>query len=165
MPIWSALIPELNQLTTKQLRQRYFELFGDATHAANRVWLIRRIAWRVQAQVEGGLSERAKLRALELANDCDIRLSPPTHRRTSRVQKPATPSNGLAGWDRRLPVPGTILCRVYKGKEIRVKVQAQGIEYEGMNYASLTAVAKAITGSHTNGYLFFRLGKYQGGRA
>ena len=70
-----------------------------------------------------------------------------------------------AGIDGRLPVPGTVLCRPYKGKEVRVKVQAQGIEYEGNQYPSLSAVAKAITGSHTNGFLFFRLGKYQGGKA
>ena len=165
MPGWNDLIPELNQLTTKQLRQRYGELFGDATNAANRVWLLRRIAWRLQAQAEGGLTERAQRRALELANDCDIRLSPPTLRRSKQALKAASTTNELSGWDRRLPMPGTVLCRVYKGKEIRVKVHAKGIEYEGSNYASLTAVAKAITGSHTNGYLFFRLGKYQGGRA
>lgn len=165
MSIWSDLLPELNLLTTKQLRQRYTELFGDATHAANRVWLLRRIAWRLQAQAQGGLTERAQRRALELANDCDIRLSPPTNRRASQEQQKSSPTTGTSRWDRRLPVPGTVLCRQYKGKEIRVKVLSRGIEFEGSNYASLTAVAKAITGSHTNGYLFFRLGQYQEGRA
>lgn len=165
MPIWSDLIPELSQLTTKQLRQRYSELFGDATYAANRVWLLRRIAWRLQAQAEGGLTERAQRRAMELANDCDIRLSPPTIRRSSQNKKSLSSTDSVAEWDRRLPCAGTVLCRVYKGKEIRVKVQAKGIEYEGANYASLSAVAKAITGTHTNGFLFFRLGKYQEGRA
>ena len=81
MQVWSDLIPELDRLTTKQLRQRYLELFGDSTNAANRVWLMRRIAWRLQSQAEGGLSERALLRAEELAHDADIRLSPPTMRR------------------------------------------------------------------------------------
>jgi len=126
MPSWTDWIPELSQLITKQLRQRYSELFGDATNAANRVWLLRRIAWRLQAQTEGGLTERAQRRALELANDCDIRLSPPTIRRSSQEQKRASSTNELAEWDRRLPMPGTVLCRVYKGKETRRKGKWSG---------------------------------------
>ena len=166
MQLWSDLVVELNRLTTKQLRQRYVELFGDSTNAANRVWLMRRIAWRLQSQVEGGLSERAQLRAEELANDADIRMSPPTMRRNRQSTASAMVApKQQGGSDGRLPIPGTVLCRPYKGKEVRVKVQSQGIEYEGNMYASLSAVAKAITGSHTNGFLFFRLGKYQGGKA
>jgi hypothetical protein len=56
-----------------------------------------------------------------------------------------------------LPAPGTILARRYKGHIIQVKVLTKGFEYEGTLYRSLSAVAKAITGSHCNGYLFFRL--------
>jgi hypothetical protein len=164
MTIWTQLIPVLEKQTTKQLRQRYAQLFGEATNANNRVWLLRRIAWRLQAQSEGGLSERAKNRAMELANDADLRLSPPTLRRPKTAcPKPIAAIAPSA--DRRLPVPGTLLCRPYKGKQVRVKVLDQGIEYEGRLFPSLSAVAKAITGSHTNGYLFFRLGQYQGARS
>jgi hypothetical protein len=58
--------------------------------------------------------------------------------------------------DRRLPPPGTILTRPYKGQLVQVQVLTEGFAYAGRVYASLSAVAKAITGSHCNGYLFFR---------
>jgi hypothetical protein len=63
----------LERLTVGQLRQRFAELFGEATHASNRTWLVKRIAWRLQALAEGDLSERARQRAQELARDADLR--------------------------------------------------------------------------------------------
>jgi hypothetical protein len=60
--------------------------------------------------------------------------------------------------DDRLPPPGTVITRKYKGEVLQVKVRTDGFEYEGKVYASLSAVAKAITGSHCNGFLFFRIG-------
>ena len=60
--------------------------------------------------------------------------------------------------DDRLPPPGTLLTREYKGRTYQVRVLADGFDYDGQVYRSLSAVAKAITGSHCNGYLFFRLG-------
>jgi DUF2924 family protein len=59
--------------------------------------------------------------------------------------------------DPRLPSVGTAITRQYKGRSIRVLVQAEGFEYEGQHYKTLTAVAEHITGSHINGYRFFRL--------
>ena len=59
--------------------------------------------------------------------------------------------------DRRLPPPGSVLTRPYKGDTLQVLVLADGFEFEGVKYRSLSAVAKAITGSHCNGFLFFRL--------
>ena len=38
-----------------------------------------------------------------------------------------------------------------------MKVVAHGFEYQGTVYRSLSAVAKAITGSHCSGYTFFNL--------
>jgi hypothetical protein len=58
--------------------------------------------------------------------------------------------------DRRLPPPGTILTRTYKGARLQVRVLPAGFEYDGQVYKSLSAVAKAITGSHCNGFLFFQ---------
>jgi hypothetical protein len=58
--------------------------------------------------------------------------------------------------DDRLPPPGTILSRPYKGQIVQVQVLQSGFAYQGEVYPSLSAVAKAITGSHTNGFLFFR---------
>src|SRR5262249_54534062 len=70
-------VAALGRMTVKDLRGRNAEVFGEASNAANKVWLVKRIAWRLQAGAEGDLSERARQRAAELANDADLRLSPP----------------------------------------------------------------------------------------
>ena len=59
--------------------------------------------------------------------------------------------------DRRLPIPGTVISKVYKGTIIDVKVLDKGFEYDGKPYRSLSSIAKAVTGQHWNGYLFFGL--------
>ena len=59
--------------------------------------------------------------------------------------------------DRRLPIPGTVISKVYKGTIIDVKVLDKGFEYDGKAYRSLSAIAGAVTGQHWNGYLFFGL--------
>ncbi|HTU92436.1 MAG TPA: DUF2924 domain-containing protein [Gemmataceae bacterium] len=53
-------VAALQRLNIAQLRQRFAEVFGEATNASNRTWLIKRIAWRMQALAEGDLSERAR---------------------------------------------------------------------------------------------------------
>lgn len=59
--------------------------------------------------------------------------------------------------DARLPSEGTSLTREYKGRQIEVRVVENGFEYAGDRYKSLSAIAKVITGSHCNGFRFFRL--------
>jgi hypothetical protein len=148
-------VAALQRLSVGQLRQRFAELFGETTKASNRTWLIKRITWRIQALAEGDLSERARQRAAELARDADLRLNPPQ----SKAQTTPTPPEAVriqAPVDKRLPPPGTILTRPYKGQLVQVQVLTDGFAYAGRVYASLSAVAKAITGSHTNGFLFFR---------
>ena len=146
-------VASLERLSVGQLRQRFAELFGEATQASNRNWLVKRIAWRMQALAEGDLSERARRRAAELARDADLRLNPPRSKTTTAAPPPAaipTPA------DHRLPPPGTILTRPYKGQLVQVQVLTEGFAYAGRVYPSLSAVAKAITGSHCNGFLFFK---------
>jgi hypothetical protein len=144
----------LQRLTVPQLRQRYAEVYNETTNAGNRAWLIKRILWRMQALAEGDLSQRARQRAQELANDADLRLNPPA---TLVLPIPSTPpSPPRLEADDRLPPPGTILTRPYKGQVVQVQVLTEGFAYAGRVYPSLSSVAKAITGSHCNGYLFFR---------
>ena len=147
-------VASLERLSVGQLRQRFAELFGEATAASNRTWLVKRIVWRMQALAEGDLSERARRRATELARDADLRLNPPSRKTTPKPSP--EPVSLAAPVDHRLPPPGTILTRPYKGQLVQVQVLNEGFAYAGRVYASLSAVAKAITGSHTNGYLFFR---------
>jgi hypothetical protein len=150
----------LQRLKVKELRERYAEVFGESTNANNRDWLIKRIAWRLQALTEGGLSERARRRAAELANDADLRLSPPKVKAVPTEMPGRIVTGVLADKsDDRLPPPGTIITRAYKGQTLQVRVLANGFEFAGEVYKSLSAVAKAVTGSHCNGYAFFRLAK------
>jgi hypothetical protein len=59
--------------------------------------------------------------------------------------------------DGRLPAPGRAIVRRYKGETLRVTVLADGFEFKGERYGSLSAIAKSVTGSHMNGYRFFGL--------
>jgi hypothetical protein len=143
----------LQRLTVPQLRARYAEVFSETTNANNRTWLVKKIAWRLQALAEGGLSERARQRAAELANDADLRANPP---KDLPLPVPVEVPPPRPHTDDRLPPAGTVLTRPYKGAVLQVKILADGFEYDGQLYPSLSAVAKAITGSHCNGFLFFR---------
>ena len=147
-------LAELSRLDTAELRTRYQELFGEPTTSHHRLWLVRRIAWRLHALAEGDLSQRARQRAEELANDADLRLLPPKHHSCATVAVDAPVHR-----DPRLPMPGTVLTRPYKGATVQVKVLMDAFQYEGKTYPSLSAVAKAVTGSHANGFLFFGLVK------
>ena len=148
----------LKQMTVPQLREKYFDVFGDATRARHKGFLIKRIIWRMQAMAEGDLSERARRRAAELANDADLRLGPPPAK--PLVDEPETPTN-IPSDDSRLPMPGTALTREYRGETVEVIVKPNGFEYDGELYRSLSAVAKAVTGTHWNGYHFFGISKQE----
>lgn len=153
-------VAALQRMTVKDLRSRYAEVFGDETRTGNKAWLLKRITWRLQANAEGGLSERARRRAAELANDADIRMSPPQAKPVESANERRTVTTAVRfSDDGRLPLAGTVLTRDYKGQTLQVRVLARGFEYEGEVYRSLSAVAKQITGTHTNGFLFFRLRK------
>ncbi len=148
-------IASLQAMTGMELRVRYAEVFGEPARTGHKTWLVKRIAWRLQALAEGDLSERARRRAAELANDADLRLYPPRASQAATVEKQSTTDAERS--DSRLPAQGHTLSRLYKGRMLHVRVLPKGFEFEGAVYLSLSAVAKAITGSHTNGYLFFRL--------
>jgi len=150
-------VAALKRMTVKELRGRYLDVFGETTRSGNKDWLWKRIAWRMQANAEGDLTERARRRAEELANDADLRLRRP----------PDRPAPSAAGTTRTAKVdfgsragelmPGTLLTRPYKGRMVTVTVLDNGFEHEGEVYRSLSAVAKAVTGSHWNGNYFFGL--------
>ena len=68
------------------------EVFGESARTSHKVWLIKRIVWRLQSLAEGDLSERARRRAAELANDADLRLYPPRSAQVVSSNKASTPS-------------------------------------------------------------------------
>src|SRR5882672_11553488 len=145
-------VASLQAMTAAERRMRYAEVFAEPARTGHRVWLIKRIVWRLRALAEGDLSERARRRAAELANDADLRLSPPRSAQVVPSDKDS-PSRAERP-DNRLPPPGHTLSRRYKGRMLHVRILSKGFEFEGVVYQSLSALAKAITGSHTNGYLF-----------
>lgn len=155
----------LRRMTPRELQERYAEVFGEQPHSHNKVWLTKRIAWRLQAVEEGDLSDRARQRAAALANDADLRTTAPRSPRLAAGAAERTTTVPIPiQTDSRLPMPGTLITRQYKGQKLQVKVRPDGFEYEGRVYKSLTAVARAITGVHWNGYHFFGLQKNGGGQ-
>lgn len=149
-------VAKLEKMSVSQLAKCFEKLFGEQCRSRHKRYLIRRIAWRLQADAEGGLSERARLRANELANDAEVRVTAPRAKKPKDVTPPATIQFGGVR-DPRLPPPGNWIERPYKNQVVRVLVLADNFEYEGQRYRSLSAIAKEITGSHINGYTFFRL--------
>ncbi len=149
-------VTRLQRMTVGELRERYAEVFGEQPRSRNKDYLWKRIAFRIQELAEGGISERARLRAEELARDADLRVRPP-HKGAMAAEPTAQPR------DPRLPPVGGELKRLFNGKEHVVRVLEDGFEYEGRTFGSLSAVARTIAGTRWNGFLFFSLGE-KGGR-
>lgn len=72
-PTMAARIQGLRDMTVPELREQYREVFGEETRSRHKEFLWKRIAWRIQANEEGDLSERALRRAAEFADDGDLR--------------------------------------------------------------------------------------------
>ncbi|MCU1274537.1 MAG: hypothetical protein JWO48_1968 [Bryobacterales bacterium] len=152
-------IENLRRASLTGLREKYQEVFHEETRCRHREHLFRRIAWRLQALAEGDLSERARGRANEIAQDADLRKVAP--RDFFAVEgKPVQTTRGDRNrqqQDNRLPLPGTLLSRKWKGRTILVEVLAKGFRYENQQYPSLSAIAVAVTGTRWNGLAFFGL--------
>jgi Protein of unknown function (DUF2924) len=152
-----AAMDELQDFKIPALKKRYRELFGEESKSANKQFLFRRIAWRLQANAEGDLSERARRRAAEMADDRDLRIRAPQEfvarpdAGSGRVDRTRPPK------DYRVPGPGTLLTRRVGNRQIVVKVLSDGFEYESRRYRSLSAIAREVTGTRWNGLLFFGL--------
>ena len=146
-------IEGLRHVKVRQLRERYKEIFGEESRSNHKEFLFRRIAWRLQALAEGDISDRARHRALEIAQDVDLRICGPK----TGVLPDGTRSRRSPGSDQRLPQAGTVLVWEYKNHRITVQVLDGGFQYEDRFYKSLSAIAREITGTQWNGYLFFGL--------
>lgn len=154
-----AEIQALRRMTVAELRVRWVEICGSEPRSRNRDYLWRRLAWKVQERAYGGLSEAARARLAELGSEVslgDLRVRPPKGFDPDAVADAAdgaTPVRPIR--DPRLPRPGTVLVRPYRGRELRVLVTEDGFEWDGRRFGSLTETARAITGQHWNGRLFF----------
>src|SRR5207253_5167433 len=107
-----AEIESLRHMTVGQLKVKYRAVFGEDSRSNHKQFLFRRIAWRIQANAEGGLSERARRRALEIANDSDLRIRSPKNFLKEAVDKNRVSESRVSPTaDPRLPMPGTLLVR------------------------------------------------------
>ena len=135
-----ARLAALKTTTTPALKQEWRVLFGAEPPPYNRRFLENRLAYRVQELAFGGLKPEtiARLEALG-----------------EQFSKGKVTVRGKLDGDR--PVIGTRLVREYQGIAHTVTVLADGFEYQGRPYKSLSAIARHITGTRWNGLLFFGL--------
>jgi hypothetical protein len=154
-----AEIERLAKVSVAELKIHYAQIFGETSKSTNKDFLFRRIAWRLQANVQGDLSDRARRRALEIAEDGDLRSGGPVGflAQTGTNVAPVIVNRSQPQRDWRLPEPGTLLTRRMTGRQIVVKVLNDGFEYESRRYRSLSAIAREVTGTRWNGLLFFGL--------
>jgi hypothetical protein len=122
------------------LKRQWRDLFGTEAPPYNRTYLESRLAYRIQEIAFGGFKAETRARLAALAEQLG----------EGRVK-----SRSLRSDNR--PVTGTQLVREWQGVEHAVMVTRDGYEYEGRPYKSLSAIARAITGTRWNGPLFFGL--------
>ncbi len=154
-----ARIAQLQEMSVGELREEWRKLYGEEPRSRHRVWLWKRLAWRIQELEYGGLSDRAKKRLEELMPTAELALRVPRD-----FMKNVEPPPSRAIRDKRIPPPGTVLLRDYKGQKIPVTVMKDGFEWEGRSYRSLSAIAKEVTGAHRNGLRFFGLHRKEIGK-
>jgi len=156
----AAEVGRLAKMTVPELRVRHEELFGQVAKSHHREFLARQIAWRLQAEAEGGLPDETRQLALAVARDAPLRIRIESAATRGAAEAERTTSTRLASnHDARLPMPGGLLAKEHKGETHVVKVLDNGFDYDGRLYRSLSAVAQEITGTKWNGYLFFGLAK------
>lgn len=147
-------IHELRSQSVPELVARYESLTGKPPRIKNRTWLWRRVAWKLQEQRFGGLSQVAKARLDELISELDLPLG--SNDRVVRGQLDLSPAS--SGGNSEPPI-GTTLTKSWRGLEIVATRVTRGWEHDGVVHRSLSGLAKAITGSHVNGRAFFGLSK------
>jgi hypothetical protein len=158
-------IGRVDDMAVQQLRDHYREVFDEDTRSRNRQYLVKKIKWRIQELAEGGLSELARRKIAELAPKSPIRrrllalvpsaeavLAAPAPKPAGASPIESAPPKHR---DARLPPPGTVIRKMHNDVEHDVRILESGAEYLGTQYGSLSGVARAITGTNWNGFLFF----------
>jgi hypothetical protein len=141
-----ARLAALKTMKTPELKEQWRDLFGTEPPPYNRRFLESRLAYRIQELGYGGLKPKTVKRLEALGEQLDG--GNITRRRIRQ--------------DRR-PIAGTELIRDWQGTEHTVTVLADGYEWQGRPYRSLSAVARAITGTRWNGWVFFGLKNQRAG--
>lgn len=148
-------IMSLKDASLEELKKKYSELFeGKLAPSNNKTYLWKKIAYRLQEIEYGGLSTESQGKIQELIQKYD-----PVNNKAMRPEGATQnePKKASLRRDKRLPIPGTVITKEYKGIKLQIKILESGFEYNGKIYRTLTAIAKEVTGAHWNGYLFFNL--------
>ncbi len=142
-----ARVAALKTTPTPDLKKQWRDLFDSEPPRYNRRFLESRLAYRIQELAYGGLKPETIKRLEALGEQLD----------GGNIAVRRTRAD-----DR--PIAGTRLIREWQGVEHTVTVLRDGFEWQGRPYRSLSAIARAITGTRWNGWVFFGL-KNQRGRA
>ena len=145
-----ARLAEVQTWKTGRLREELTRLTGSPAKSWNRPYLVRKVSWLTQER-ERQRSDTVGVPTLTP----EVRDQP----RSPRLDAPIQVLPGRGVRDPRLPKPGSVLVRRYRGLQLTVTVLERGFEWNGQTYSSLTALASAITGTHWNGRLFFGLSR------
>jgi len=148
-------IMNLKDASLEELKKKYSELFENKPAPSNnKTYLWKKIAYRLQELEYGGLSVESQGKIQELIQKYD-----PVNNKAVRPENTSQnePKKANLKRDKRLPIPGTVITKEYKGIKLQVKILESGFEYSNKVYKTLTAIAKEVTGAHWNGYLFFNL--------
>ncbi|SIO35576.1 Protein of unknown function [Rhodovulum sp. ES.010] len=135
-----ARLAALKNATTLELKAQWRDLFDSEPPPFNRRYLESRLAYRIQELAYGGLKPETIRRLERLGEELDG-----GDRKKSRLRADT------------MPIAGTRLIREWHGVEQVVTVTADGFEWQGRPYKSLSAIARAITGTRWNGWVFFGL--------
>jgi hypothetical protein len=135
-----ARLAALKTATTPELKAQWRDLFDSEPPPFNRRYLESRLAYRIQELAYGGLRPETIRRLERLGEELDG-----GDRKKSRVRADT------------MPIAGTRLIREWQGVEHVVTVTSDGFEWQGRPYRSLSAIARAITGTRWNGWVFFGL--------
>ena len=140
-----ARLAALKSTSTADLKQQWRDLFATEPPPFNRRYLESRLAYRIQEFAYGGLKPETVRRLEALGEQLDGGNVVTRRIRTDRK-----------------PMAGTRLIRDYQGNEQIVTVLQDGFEWQGRPYQSLSAIARAITGTRWNGWVFFGLKNHKG---
>ena len=143
-----ARLASLKAMSVNDLKTEWQVLFNAPAPNNSRTFLESRLAYRIQELTYGGPDNQTR-RLLELLAD--------------EVEGTLTRKTQIA--DPRNPVVGTKLIREWDGTAHTVTVLKDGFDWGGQRYKSLSAVARAITGTRWNGYRFFGLRERKRGEA
>jgi hypothetical protein len=136
-------LAEIQDMAYPALKEKWRSLYGTEPPAYSREMFVRRLAYRVQELVYGGLAEETKAELERIAEEDD------RQRQAVKAGRPKPKGTH--------PLPGTRMIREWNGQRHEVTAVEGGYEYTGRRYKSLSAIATAITGAHWSGPQFFGL--------